>query len=86
MEARRKQREDLHQLVDQLPEEEMQAAKRYLQFLRERRLPGLRAMLEAEEEDEELTDVAKRELQKRLRGAEAGGTVSHEQVLKELGG
>jgi hypothetical protein len=51
MESNRKERQDLHELVDQLPEGHALAARRYLEDLRDRVLPGLAQLLAAEEED-----------------------------------
>lgn len=86
METRMSARRELHRLVDELPEAETQAAKRYLQYLRDRRLPGLKALLEAPEEDRELTIAAMERIQERIREAEAGETVPHDEVLRKLGG
>lgn len=86
MEARMSTRRELHRLVDELPEAEAHAAKRYLQYLRDRRLPGLRTLLEAPEEEEELSAVAMERPQERLREAEAGDTVTHDEVRREFGG
>ena len=50
-------KERLHQLVDQLSENEMTAAERILQAFHDNSLDSLsRALLEAEEDDEPLTE------------------------------
>jgi len=52
---------DLHQLVDQLPDDEVTAAKRFLEYLRDTHDdPVLRSLIEAPEDDEPLTaeDIA----------------------------
>jgi hypothetical protein len=65
MEAAARARQELHRLVDELPEAETYAARRYLEYLRDRRLPGLKELLEAPEEEEELTDAARKRLDER---------------------
>jgi hypothetical protein len=85
MEAKRSARHELHRLVDELPEAETHAARRYLEYLRHRNLPGLQMLLEASEEEEELTEAAKKRLRERLEKAEAGATVSHEDIQREFG-
>ncbi|MBI4493665.1 MAG: type II toxin-antitoxin system Phd/YefM family antitoxin [Chloroflexi bacterium] len=50
-------KERLHRLVDELPEREVQAAERYLEYLRRvGRGPVLRALLDASEDDEPETE------------------------------
>jgi len=50
------ERERIHRLVDELPDEELHAALRYLEYLRDMaRDPVLRAFLEAPLDDEPLT-------------------------------
>ena len=78
-------RDELHRLVDELPEAETHAARRYLEYLRHRQLPGLQALLEAPEEEEELTPAAKKRLCRRLQEAEAGETIAHADVQREFG-
>lgn len=85
MEAAARARQELHRLVDELPEAETYAARRYLEYLRDRRLPGLKELLEAPEEEEELTDAARKRLDERGQQAEDGQTVSHEDVRREFG-
>ena len=45
-------KDDLHRLVDELPEEELHGAKRYLEYLRNMGDPVLRALREAPIDDE----------------------------------
>jgi len=50
-------REKLHQLVDEMPGEELHAAERYLEFLRNKSVEYLRQVLEnAPVDDEPLTE------------------------------
>ncbi len=48
-------REDLHKLVAQIPEDEIAAAGRYLQYLRDVGDPFVRALFEAPFDDEPTT-------------------------------
>jgi hypothetical protein len=49
-------RDDLHKLIDRLPESELESARRVLEYLDERASdPLLRALAEAPEDDEEET-------------------------------
>jgi len=85
MEASPKTRDELHRLVDALPDGETHAAKRYLEYLRDRKLPGLDTLLSAPEEDEELTDAAKKRLRQRFEEVRSGETVAHQEVRREIG-
>lgn len=79
MEPKAKTRSELYRLIDELPEAETHAAKRYLEYLRDRGLPGLKALLEAPEEEEELSEEGRRLLEEGLKDLEAGRTVSYEE-------
>lgn len=46
-------RERIHRLVDELPDDELDAAKRYLQYLRDHGDPFARALADAPEDDEQ---------------------------------
>lgn len=74
-------KEDLHRLVDDLPESEIPAASRYLRYLRDlANDPVLRAFMEAPEDDEPLTpeeEAAIREAEEEL---ERGEGIPWEQV------
>ena len=49
-------KDDLHQLIEDLPDAEVHAAARYIQFLRSNRDPFIRALLEAPLDDEPETE------------------------------
>ena len=49
-------KEDLHRLVDELPNKELPVAKHYLEYLRNMGDPVLRSFMEAPEDDEEETE------------------------------
>lgn len=78
-------KEQLHRLVDALPESELHAARRFLEYLRNMRSdPVLRALMEAPEDDEPETPeeaaAVKEAWQEYLRGE----FHSWEQVREEL--
>jgi len=79
-------RQVLHRLVDQLPDSELDYARRYLVFLRKTADPFLQALLEAPEDDEPTTPeedaAAKEGWDEYLRGEGR----PWEEVRKELGG
>jgi hypothetical protein len=53
-------RDALHRLVDELPADERRAARRYLEYLRSHGDPLLSRMLEADFEDEAISDDEER--------------------------
>ncbi|MBI2938965.1 MAG: hypothetical protein HYY04_00890 [Chloroflexi bacterium] len=62
-------RKKLHRLVDELPADELRAAERYLEYLRNMADPLVRALMEAPEDDEPLTheeDAAVREAEEEI--------------------
>ena len=61
-------KEDLHRLVDELPEKELPVAKRYLEYLRNMGDPVLRSFMEAPEDDEEETAMIEEARQEYLLG------------------
>jgi hypothetical protein len=77
-------KEDLYRLVDELPESELHAAKRYLEYLRNMGDPMLQALMEAPYDDEPTTpeeDAGAREAwQEYLRGE----AISAEEAKREL--
>jgi hypothetical protein len=87
-------KEELHQLVEALPEREAHAARRFLEYLRDRGAargaadhddPVLRAFMEAPEDDEPLTPeeiVAIEEAEEEIARGEG---IPWERVRAELG-
>ena len=78
-------KEALHRLVDRLPESELAAAHRLLEYLHAGGDPVLRAFLAAPEDDEAETPeeaTAVREARERVR---SGEVTSHEDLARELG-
>ena len=78
-------RKHLHQLIDDLPEQEIQAARRYLQFLCGQDDPVLRAIRSAPVDDEPLTDEDRAAIDEAQRDLDAGNRVSDAQIRADLG-
>jgi len=60
--------EQIHQLLDELPDDELEAARRYLQYLRDQGDPFARALADVPEDDEQSSpeeDASAREAWKR---------------------
>ena len=71
-------REDLHRLIDGLPEEDAEEARRYLQYLQARRDPMLRSLIEASEDDEPETEGERAKVAEARQTYAAGDWVSRE--------
>jgi hypothetical protein len=78
-------KEELHRLVDELPETEGYAAKRFLEYLRNMGDPVLRAMLEAPEDDEPETEEERAAVAEAYEDFKAGRMVSHQELKREFG-
>ena len=74
-------RDSLHRLVDEIPDSELHAARRMLQYLRDQSDPLLRALLDAPEDDEPLTEQDAAALEANREGA----YIPHEDLKRELG-
>lgn len=77
-------KEKLHRLVDEIPESEVGTAERFLEYLRAREDPVIRALLDAPEDDEE---ESPREAEAVAEGREAygeGDLVSDDEVRDQL--
>ena len=79
-----KARERIFRLVDQLPEEEVHAAERYLEFLRDHGHQPLDAMMHAPEEGEDLSEEGERLLDEGYRDLSAGKAHTLREVKQEL--
>lgn len=78
-------KEELHRLVDELPESELKSAHRALEYLRERGSdPLLRALLEAPEDEEGETDEERASVREAYEDLSSGRVLSHEEVRKRL--
>lgn len=79
-------KQQIHALVDQLPEETLPAAKKLLQSLHDD-LPSdpfLRSLLLAPEDDEPLTDEQRAGIEEALQDVAEGRTVSHDEARRIL--
>ena len=83
MEAEPRQR--LHSLVDALPAGELQAAERYLEFLSAQGHSLVRALLNAPELTEPLSDGDREALDEGRRALQMGDVVSDAEMRAELG-
>ncbi len=77
-------REELHQLVEELPESELQSARRYLVYLRDFVDPVLKAWLDAPEDDEPETEEERRAVEEAYEDLRAGRVVSSEEIDREF--
>jgi hypothetical protein len=83
MEAKAKER--LHQLVDRVPDGEVHTAERFLEYLASSDDPVMRALMNAPEMDEPLSDADREALEEGRRALEAGDVVSHQELRKAIG-
>ncbi len=83
MEANVKER--LHRLIDRIPEREVHAAERYLEYLTEHGDPFMRALLNAPESDEPLSEDDQEALEEGRAALAAGDVVTDEELRAELG-
>lgn len=76
-------REELKHLVDEVPESELEAAKRYLEFLRDVD-PIRRALDAAPLDDEPLTDEEREAVEEAESDIRAGRTMSMDEFKREF--
>jgi len=76
-------REALHELIDRIPEGEIVAAQRFLEYLA--RSAAFRATLSAPPDDEPVTRGDAESIVRSRRDVQAGKVVSHEEILREFG-
>jgi hypothetical protein len=76
-------RDTLHDLVDRIPEEELPAARRFLEYLAVS--PAYRAALSAPPDDEPVTDADDAAITRARDEIRAGQIVSHDEILREFG-
>ena len=80
------EREELRRLVDELPENELNAARRYLEFIRDVGKDPVRFALENAAPDDEPETVEERERAERAdEDFMAGQTTSMDELKRELG-
>jgi predicted transcriptional regulator len=78
-------RERLHELIDELPDAELNRAARLLDELRAGTDPALRAFLEAPYDDEPLTEEDRQAIEEGMIDVRAGRLVSDEEMGAEFG-
>jgi hypothetical protein len=78
-------RDSFHRLIDELPESELTAAERFLNYLRATADPVLRALLEAPLDDEPETEDERRAVQEAREELGRGEVRRLEEVRRELG-
>ena len=77
-------KEALHKLIEELPEDEIQAATLYLQHLQNRNDPVLAALLNAPEDDEPETEYERQAVAEAMAELEAGHFVSADEILDDI--
>ncbi len=77
-------RRRLHQIVGELPDQELQAAHRYLEYLRQMADPLLRALLEAAEDDEPETHGEAEAAQEAREDVRHGRVVPHDEARRRI--
>ena len=82
-------REELHRMIDNLPEQETLAVKRFIEFILSNAGKNLRTLSEhladPMYDDEPLTETEKKAIEDAEEDIKAGRTQSLEEVMKELG-
>ena len=76
-------RDSLHSLIDRIPEADLLAVRRFLEYLAVS--PAFRAAQTAALDDEEVTRADEDAMARAQADIEAGRTTSHEDVLREFG-
>ena len=79
----RMNREALHELIDRIPEEELQAAKRFLEYLAVN--PAYRAALSAPPDDEPVTEADGAAITRAQEDVQKGKFSAHAEILREFG-
>ena len=77
-------REELYRLVDELPDYEIQAAMRYLQYLRDRYDPVLAVLLNAPEDDEPETAGERQTVDVAIEDLATGQMVISDQIFDDI--
>ncbi len=82
--APEKLRKELHRLIDELTNDDLYGAKRFLGYLRASRDPVLRSLLEAPYDDEPLTPEEAAALDEGWEALANGDVLSDEEVKRRL--
>lgn len=78
-------KEELHRLVDELPQGELGAARRYLEYLRNMGDPALRALMQAPLDDEPQEDWERSAVTEAYADIAADRITGHDDVRREFG-
>jgi hypothetical protein len=76
-------RDTLHALIDRIPEDELPAAKRFLEYLTVH--PACRSAFSAPLDDEPVTEDDAIAIARGIGEVRAGKVASHDEVLREFG-
>ncbi len=79
-----RERERLHTLIDTLPEDELQAALRFLEYLGTEGMPSLYSLRDAPADDEPLTTADEAALAEAETDVAEGRVVSHDEARRRL--
>ncbi len=77
-------KQEVHRLLDQLPKDDLGTAKLFLEFLRYKNDPVLKAFLTAPEDDEPVTKEEQAALDEAYEDVRAGRMVSHKEAKRRL--
>jgi len=77
-------KKELKSLLDQLPESELQVAKRFLEYLRDTGDPLPKRLVEAPEDDEPLTEADRLALAASEEDVKAGRVYALEEIKREF--
>ena len=78
-------KDSLKDLIDQLPDRELYAVRRFIEFLRDSADPMLDMLLEASEENDQLNGETLAALDEADCDIRSGALVAHEELKRELG-
>lgn len=78
-------RREIISLIDGLPDSELHAVKRYVQYIRDLQDPFLRALADAPWDDEPLTEEDRIAIPEAKDDIAAGRTISADDLKRELG-
>jgi hypothetical protein len=78
-------REEVRKLVDEVPDAELHAAARYLQYLRDQGDALLKVLVNAPEDDEPVSDDEPAAIEEAMEDVRAGRVYTLDEVEKDLG-
>ena len=78
-------RQEIKDLIDGLPDIELHAVKRFIQYIRDMNDPLFRILAEATWDDEPVTDEDLEAIEESNRDIAAGRVISHQDLKAELG-